>query len=441
MAVTLTRAGVSLATAGLGLLGLGMAMGNVELLVLATFPLLLLAAPLAARADRRVGGMRLLSTRTPRRGDPVDVELRLRVPEGVELAEAHAGVPAGFSLDQGTNLLLHTQPGAHVARFRLRAHARGQHALPPVTVETLDPHGLLAARTMQVAPAESLEVTPRAFHSDRVRRRGVRKARNPLPDLEHARLGAGSSDFRELREYAWGDPPKSINWKATARRLSSQAGRAQTATVPLVNEYEKEGRRTVLVLLDGGADLRVGTTLETGLDHAVEAAVSAARLFLDRGARVGAATFHAASPGICAPEAGGANAMSLERALAPGAPDPALTPQRVLRDFDRHLAGGHPVLFVVTRLTPRNSTAIADIARRMRVLLHERRRTVLVYVVDVRALALAPPAGPAWETARELVEREDEEAAREVVEAGARVIPWRPGQEDLRAALLRRGLA
>lgn len=441
MAVQLTRAGVSLATAGLGLLGLGMAMANVELLVLGAFPLLLLAAPLATRIERRVGGMRLLSTRTPRRGDPIDVELRVRVPEGIELAETHAAVPQGFSLESGSNLLLDSQPGAHVSRFRLRAHARGPHTLPAVKVEAMDPHGLLAARAFEIAPAETVEVTPRGMHGDRALRRGRARARTPLPELEPSRLGAGSTDFRELREYSWGDPPKSINWKATARRLSGLAGRGGVSKVPLVNEYEKEGRRTVLVLLDGGAHLRVGTSLETGLDHAVEAAVSTARLFLDRGARVGAATFHATSPGPCMPEAGPANKHGVERALAPGAPDPGETLQRALQAFERHLPGGRPVVLVVTRITPANAGHLADLARRMRVLLHERGRTVPVYVIDVRALGLAPTPSPAWEAARVLVEREDAQAAREVAAAGARVIPWRPERDDLRKALLRRGIA
>jgi len=45
----LTRAGVALATTGLSLLGFGMAMGNLELLVLATIPLLLLVTSLSLR--------------------------------------------------------------------------------------------------------------------------------------------------------------------------------------------------------------------------------------------------------------------------------------------------------------------------------------------------------------------------------------------------------
>lgn len=435
----LTRAGVSLATAGLGLVGLGMALGNLELLALGVFPLLLVALPLARRPARDPTGQRRLGTRTPRRGDPLDVEIHLRVPEGAELVEVHAPLPPGVALEEGTNLLLATRPGLLAARFRIRAHGRGRQELGAVEAWTLDPTGLVGPRKAVIAPAETLEVTPRSVRAQRVRGALRNDARRAVPDLEQARLGVGSTDFRELRDYAWGDPPKSINWKATARRLSGNAGRDAAAT-PLVNEYEREGRRTVLVLLDGGPALRVGTTMETGLDHGVEAALGLAALLLSRGARVGAATYNAKANPSAPPDAGEGQIPHLEKALSPGEPDREHAAQKVLQGLQRHLSGARPVLVVVTRITPATADELVALAERVRVLLGERRRGLPLHVLDVRALRLVPQGDPAWDAAAELVAREDEEAARRVREAGVRVIPWRPGLEDLRQVLARRGI-
>ncbi|HET6404845.1 MAG TPA: DUF58 domain-containing protein [Candidatus Thermoplasmatota archaeon] len=437
----LTRAGVALATTGLALLALGMGMGNVELLVLASIPLLLLVVSLTARAGGAPVGARTLSTRTPRRGDTFDVELRVRPPPSSDITEVHQPVPEGFSLVAGSNVALLAGPAPAATRFRLCAHARGAHALPAATAERIDPRGLVAARVLDVVQPETLHVTPRALSAERLRRRARGRGKLLLPDRQEVRVGAGSTDFRELREYFWGDPPKAINWKATARRLSRVGRHAGVAPVPLVNEYEKEGRATVLILLDGGADMRVGTKLETGLDHGVEGALSAARLFLARGARVGAATFGAKAAAPAAPDAGSGQMHSVERALAPGEPDADASPLAVLSGFERHLAGSRPILLVLTRLTPRNAEEIAELVRRVRALSRQRRRRPPVFVIDLRALELAPTPAPGWDAARRIVEAEDAAAAREVVQAGARVIPWHPTREDFRAALFRRALA
>lgn len=439
--VKLTRAGVALGTAGLSLLGLGMGMANLELLVLASIPLLLVVTSLSARANAAPSAARTLSTRAPRRGDVVQLEVRAAPGAGSAILELHQPVPPGFRLDEGTNVALLVGDTGAPMRFRLRAHARGAHTLQPARAERIDPRGLLAPEPTELGNSETVEVTPRSFHAERLRRHVRGRARILVPDREEARAGVGSTDFRELRDYFWGDPPRSINWKATARRLSTFGGHGRSGQAPLVNEYEKEGRSTVLILLDGSAEMRVGTSLETGLDHAVEAALGAARLMLAHGARVGAATFGARSAAPAPPDAGSGQLPSLERALSPGEADPAITPSHAMRALERHLGGSRPVILVVTRLTTRNAGEVVDLVRRVRVVLRERRRALPVWVVDVHALELTPTPGAGWEAARHIVETEDAAAAREVARSGARIVPWRPAKEDFRTALFRRALA
>ena len=435
----LTRAGVALTTAGFGLFSLGVAMGNLELLVLSAFPLLLLALPLAARPRAPPKVTRALSTVAPRRGEPFAMDLAIAgVPQGA-LAEVHAPLPDSVTLEAGSNVAL--LAGDATVAAKLRAHARGSVDLPPVRVEVVDPAGVVGPLDAEAAPGETLRVAPRWHAIRRLRARSRTLAASPQPDRDAARVGIESTDFRELREYAWGDAPNAINWKATARRLSAMGKRGGRMSNPLVNEYEKEGKRTVFVLLDGGAQLRVGTSLETGLDHGVEAAVAAARFFLARGSRVGAWTYGARAGPVAPPESGSGQTASLERALSPGEPDPTMTLPVALRALQQHLASSRPMVVVVTRVTPANADELADAARRLRVLLAERRRAIPLVVIDVRALLLAPTPDPAWRTARQAVEREDRDAVRRVAATGARVVPWQPGREDFRRALHRGGLA
>lgn len=435
----LTRAGVALTTSGFSLFGLGVAMGNLELLILGVLPLVLVGLALASRAPHPPRVVRTLSTRAPRRGEAFSMELRVEGVDEGALVEVHAPLPSTVTLEAGSNVALLAED-ARVAQS-LRGHARGRQALATVRVESIEPTALLAPATTDGAPAEDLEVAPRSFVIKRIRARAARPAASQMPDRDASRLGIESTDFRELREYAWGDAPNAINWKATARRLSALGKRGGRMASPLVNEYEKEGRRTVLILLDGGAPLRVGTSLATGLDHGVEASVAAARFFLARGSRVGAWTYGARAGPVAPPEAGSGHAHSIERALSPGDPEPSATLPAALRQLHPHLVGTRPLVVVVTRLTPENADEIAEAASRLRALLGERRRALPFFVIDVRALALAPTPDPAWRAARDLVSREDEEAARRLRRTGARVVAWRPGAEDFRRALMRGGLA
>ncbi len=93
------------------------------------------------------------------------------------------------------------------------------------------------------------------------------------------RLGMGT-EFTELREYATGDDPRFIDWKATARR-----GRM------LVRVLEPEQEQTLIVLLDRG---RLMTAQVNGLarfDWGLNALLSLTLAGLHRGDRVGVGVF------------------------------------------------------------------------------------------------------------------------------------------------------
>ncbi|MFA5862287.1 MAG: DUF58 domain-containing protein, partial [Candidatus Thermoplasmatota archaeon] len=377
-----------------------------------------------------------------RRGDPFLVTLSMRDAPPGTITEVHAPLPPGFRLEQGTNLAFATNAQPIAAHMRVRAHVRGSHEVDAVTAESIDPTGLSAPIAATVASPTNVEVTPRSYAIQKLRARTSHRAASGAFDQGEARLGVDSTDFRELREYAWGDPPNSINWKATARRLSALGRRGGRQSQPVVNEYEKEGKRTVFVLLDGGESLRIGTTLETGLDHGVEGALAAGKFFLARGSRVGAWTFGCRAGPVAPPEAGSGQAPGLERALSPGEEDASATLSRTLRSTSRYFVGAKPLVVIVTRVTPRNVPELTEAARRLRALLDERRHRALpLIIVDVRALVLAPTPSAAWTTARDMVARQDERAAAALRAVGIRVLPWTPGEEDFRKALLRGGLA
>lgn len=96
---------------------------------------------------------------------------------------------------------------------------------------------------------------------------------------QRQRRGAGM-EFAELREYAQGDMPRHIDWKATARRrkLTTRA-------------FRDEQDQQLVMLLDCGRRLRARDDGQSHFDHALNAALLLAWVALRQGDRVGLATF------------------------------------------------------------------------------------------------------------------------------------------------------
>ncbi|WP_243676403.1 DUF58 domain-containing protein [Vulcanisaeta distributa] len=84
-----------------------------------------------------------------------------------------------------------------------------------------------------------------------IRRGGVGRIKpsTVTPRVTPNRLGPHSTDFMDIREYVPGDPFKFINWKATARSIEGKL---------MVNNYEREGLRNVIFLVDLGPWMRLG---------------------------------------------------------------------------------------------------------------------------------------------------------------------------------------
>jgi uncharacterized protein (DUF58 family) len=158
-------------------------------------------------------------------------------------------------------------------RYRLRCTARGVYTFGPATVRSGDPFGWLtreervqARETLLiyplVAPIESFDLPPRYPFGERA---------TPRRLLEDPLRIAG------VREYALGDDPRRIHWKATAR-----VGELRSKI------YEPSSQYRLFILLD------INTYKESwmGLDPEIQeltiaAAASLAMWALDEGYAVG----------------------------------------------------------------------------------------------------------------------------------------------------------
>ncbi|MFA5862734.1 MAG: DUF58 domain-containing protein [Candidatus Thermoplasmatota archaeon] len=362
----------------------------------------------------------------------MDVDL----PRGFGVIELHQALPEEFELVNGNNLHVLTlglKPRSERFTFRVRAPKRGEYVLPALRVKMLHPLGFATTPSLPQGEPLRLIVEPRPVAA-RIPRDLRTRAKRPFPEGDIARLGVATNEFRELREYVPGDPPRRINWKATARRMG-----AGGSEVPLVNETEWEGKKSVWIIVDGHPRLSVGTNLEDVREHAADAALSLMEIYLRRGYQVGIAL---ARSGQVAPLRPGTGEAQVRRAREVLSRLRAADGPSLIETMDRDgaiLHRGKPLIVLVTRLSG-NDKDLEAAVRRMGVLARLHSRTVTPgLVVDVTP---APPHGDDIALAARTVADAGTMGLRAAAKgAGVRVTTWRAGQEPLETVLVRGRIA
>jgi uncharacterized protein (DUF58 family) len=155
---------------------------------------------------------------------------------------------------------------------------RGGYPFEGVNVRAMDHFGVRPHR-QQIQMRSELFVFPplKRLKYVTIRTRRTRVYSGTIP----ARLGGPGVEFFGLREYQPGDPPRWINWRASAR---------QDETL-YANEFQQERVADVGIVLDGREKtnwFRGGRSL---FEHSVLAAASLADAFLSQGNRVGLLTY------------------------------------------------------------------------------------------------------------------------------------------------------
>ena len=188
--------------------------------------------------------------------------------------------------------------------FTLLARARGDFALGPVAVRVVGPAGLVA-RTVRYRPSDRIAVAPsvagvRRYRllalQHRLRDAGVRAVR---------RRGSGTT-FAALREYAVGDDPRHVDWKATARRGAM-----------VTREFTVEQGQTVIIAIDAGRLMTQFAGPLPRFEYALSAALVLADVAAASGDEVGALVFDDEVRAHVPPARGRRALRGLREALVP----------------------------------------------------------------------------------------------------------------------------
>lgn len=451
----MASARAALASIGLLLLGLSVATANLALLAFAALPLGLLAASLLPRARALDASLAFEPSRRVV-GQEVAVTVTATVSGRGPLA-LHVPLPESFRLTQGRNIhrvWVHAaQPQRLTWTFKVAGDRRGGYEVGPVRCHTTHPMLAGPDEVRTVGATGTLRIDSRGALGGRLGRARVRGRIN-TPELDLIPTGVTTTDFREIRDYARGDPHRAINWKASARR-----GERGDASSLLVNEYEREGKRAAWIFLDGRGDADLGTTLDNGFERRAEAATAIANHHLARGHPVGLTVFHHPEAGLGYADASSRQRLRLAEVttrLAPYVlPNPAaaaagtvpaspggagtLPPEMAARSLHQavdavrgQLRRQRTTAYVVTSLH-RAPPGLADGIRHLRNAVASRRAQVPVTLIDVDPTGLLPDPDDSLlaPTLRAL----DQGAQQAFRRLGVRRVRWDPRRRSLQAVL------
>ena len=163
--------------------------------------------------------------------DDLDPSLRrLPGPDGVDAWEE------GFAVDVPAGSVLR-------CHYRVRPRARGFLSLGAIHLRTRSPWGLVWRRTATEIH-DTLQVQPGVRDLLRDKSHALRrKLRTPGP-RRNQQWGDGR-EFESLRDYAEGDDPRTIDWKASAKRRKY-----------VVRNYEAERSQNIILAIDAGRHMR-----------------------------------------------------------------------------------------------------------------------------------------------------------------------------------------
>ncbi|GAB3897373.1 DUF58 domain-containing protein [Spirosoma agri] len=168
-------------------------------------------------------------------------------------------------------------------RYELRPTRRGEYNFGAINVFVMTPLGLVKRR-FQFEQGKQVAVYPSFLQ---MRQYELLAATNRLNEvgIKRIRRIGHSMEFEQVRPYSTGDDVRTVNWKATARRIDSQGASL------MINAYQDERSQPVYCLIDKGRVMQSPFEGLTLLDYAINASLVLSNIALLKQDRAGILTF------------------------------------------------------------------------------------------------------------------------------------------------------
>ena len=230
-------------------------------------------APRALRVERRAPHRVSLGAEAQ-----VELTVRSAAPRPVRLQVTDDLPPLLSRVDGDVRELTVRPDEAARATYRVRADRRGDDAFGDVHLRVAGPLGL-AWRQRRIPRADEVRVQPGVAELRRYRLLGLHNRLREAGFRAVRQRGEGGS-FESLRGYVRGDDPRTMDWKASARR-------GQLIT----RQFQVERRQNVMIAIDAGRLMTQKIGGQERLDYALTAALLLADVASLHGDLVGLLVF------------------------------------------------------------------------------------------------------------------------------------------------------
>jgi uncharacterized protein (DUF58 family) len=285
----------------------------------------------------------------------------------------------------------------------------------------------------------SVQIVPRLLELHKIRGLSA-KCRVPMPQGALSTLGMTTHEFKEVRMYYPGDPFKSINWKVTSRNLFR--GKIH----PVVNEFDREGKKSVYIFLDTSPTMNYGTKSKNVIEYSIEAVNGLADHYLGQNCIVSLISF--GNKDIIVPAGAGkrqyhrilgelmkirdnTDVKRVAKKKVPGL-------NEILYSNREHFVGVRPLFVVVTRFCGSNSEALKKAIEDMSKYTMRNGNLPSIMLINIIGYEMK-------------VKKDTERQAAVVIEAFVDImskdirnrciwIDWNPARESLTGALLKQAV-
>jgi len=416
-------------------------LANNILIAVAVIPLGLMAIGYFIEVPKSIKVSKRISKDRASVGEILSISLDVSIESGLGTVIVCDDLHGSFELVEGSNFHVvwkgFSQKKIKI-NYKIRCNASGSYSLSDTKWRAV--HPVCDYLENGVCKNDvSVKIVPRLLELHKIRGLSA-KCRVPMPQGALSTLGMTTNEFKEVRMYCPGDPFKSINWKVTSRNLF------RGKIYPVVNEYEREGKKTVYIFLDTSSTMNYGTKSKNVVEYSIEAVNGFADHYLSQNCMVALISF--GKKKIVVPP--GTGKMQYHRILKElmkvrdntetkrTVKKKASTLSEIIYANREHFVGVRPLFIVITRFCGSNSEALKKAVEDMSKYTVRNGNIPSIMLINVIGYEMK-------------INNDCERQAANIIESFMKVISkdirnrciwvdWNPARESLTSALLKQAV-
>jgi uncharacterized protein (DUF58 family) len=366
-------------------------------------------------------------------GETIEIAIDVTINDGFGTLILRDSIPEYFELVEGNNFKViwkGIKTKKETINYKVRCTKRGVYHFENLNWESRHALSLKQTISGNFAQRQTLVV--------RIRTIPIRKIRNlktmtklPLPIGSMSRTGISTTDFKEVREYYYGDPYRKINWKITARTAS------RSSIIPFVNEFEKEGKKFVWIFVDGSPAMGShGNVISNAFEYSLDATNNLAQYYLERDCFVGVYLYNK-NHRLLYPDLGRRQRFKIARELLQMDMDKEESLRESIRRCRSYLVGSNPLSIIITTLSQDRKYDIIDgIKELAKYSKKVTRSTTPILIINVVSYHFAAKTLEENMSAN-ILQAKAYPIKNRLRKAGAIVVDWNPLEQSMVKVLLK----